>query len=258
MWLLLRGRRRTWSTSSSLCVAGTRHLEHFGQPPRFAWQVQHLEHLRLRFAWQAQHLEQLRAHGAWQGQHLEHLHIEVGGSSGDEVIAFGHRLVLRGRRNTWSISGWFCVAGAALGASPGSCLRGRCSTWSTSGSFCVAGAALEASQLRIARHFFRAETIHTTPSTLHHQTQHHQHTHIIYTTSSNTTLSTHTHTPFAPHHQHNIINTTSSTHHHLHNTIDTTPATQHHQHNTMYTTSSNTGRCNTWSTAIVPLLPHSC
>ena len=34
---------------------------------------------------------------AWQAQHLEHL-----------------RLVLRGRRSTWSISGSFCVAGAAL------------------------------------------------------------------------------------------------------------------------------------------------
>ena len=99
--------------------------------------------------------------------------------------------------------------------------RGKCSTWSTSGSFCVAGAALEASQLRIARHFFRSQTIHTTPSTLRHQTQHHQHTHIIYTTSS------------TQHHQHNLTNTSPSTQHHLHNSINTTPSTQHHLHYTI-------------------------
>ena len=55
-------------------------------------------------------------------------------------------------------------------------------------------------------------------------------------------------------HQHNTINTTSSTQHHLHDTINTTPSTQHHLHNTIYTTSSHTGRCSTWSTAILPLL----
>ena len=43
---------------------------------------------------------------------------------------FGRRVVLCGKRSTCSISGSFCVAGAALGAS--------------SGSFCVAGAALGA------------------------------------------------------------------------------------------------------------------
>ena len=54
--------------------------------------------------------------------------------------------------------------------------------------------------------------------------------------------------------QGNTINTTSSTQHHLHDTINTTPSTQHHLHNTIYTTSSHTGRCSTWSTAILPLL----
>ena len=74
--------------------------------------------------------------------------------------------------------------------------------------------------------------------------------------------STHTHHLhyISIHQQHHIINTTSSTHHHLQNTIYTTPSTQHHPHNTIYTdtTSSNIGRCSTWSTAILPLLPHSC
>ena len=83
--------------------------------------------------------------------------------------------------------------------------------------------------------------IYTPPST-----QHHLH-YIVNTTPS--TLH---------HHQRNIINTTASTHHHLHNTIYTTPSTQHHLHSTIYTTSSHTGRRSTWSTAILPLLPHSC
>ena len=82
--------------------------------------------------------------------------------------------------------------------------------------------------------------IYTSPSTQHHL-------HNIVNT-----------TPSTLHHQHNIINTTSSTHHHLHNTIYTTPSTQHHPHSTTCTTSSHIGRCSTWSTAILPLLPHSC
>ena len=61
---------------------------------------------------------------AWQGQHLEHLHIDVGGSlaTGDangrrQAQHLEHfRLVLRGRRNTWSTSGSFCLAGTAVGA----------------------------------------------------------------------------------------------------------------------------------------------
>ena len=127
-----------------------------------------------------------------------------------------------------------CVAGAALGASPARfawqaqhlehlrlVLRGRRSTWSISGSFCRAGAALEASQLHIARHFFKAQTSPTPPSTLHLQTHHHQ-DNTIYTT------------PSTLHHQHNTIyttssNTTSSTQLHQHITIYKTPSTQHHQ-----------------------------
>ena len=101
-------------------------------------------------------------------------------------------------------------------------------------------------------------TIYTTSSTHHHlhntsyttpPTLHRQH---------NMINTHHLHYIINKRHQHNLINTTSSTHHHLHNTIYTTPSTQHHLHNTIYTTSSHTGRCSTWSTAILPLLPHSC
>ena len=149
----------------------------------------------------------------------------------------------------------FCVAGAALGASParlawqaqhsghiGFVFRGRLSTWSTF----MAGAASGAPQARFAwqvqhlehlrlglttsrcstgsisvaycRAFFTAQTIHTPPSTLHHQTHHHQ-DNTISTTSSTQS------------HQHNLINTSPSTQHHLHNTIYTTSSTQHHLHN---------------------------
>ena len=147
--LVLRGRRSTWSTSGSFCVAGAA----LGAPPaRFAWQAQHLEYLRFvlcgrgstwstfievggslatsddfgrrvagaalggaspaRFAWQAQHMEYLRF-VLWQAQHL-HRGPRKSATSDD----FGRRLVLHGRRSTWSTSGSFCVAGAALGACP--------------------------------------------------------------------------------------------------------------------------------------------
>ena len=182
--------------------------------------------------------------------------IEVHGSPAT-IDYFGRRLVLCGRRSTWSTSGSFCVAGAALGAPQAGFAWHVQHLGRTSGSFCVAGAVVEASQLRIAGHFFRAQTIHTTPSTLHHQTHHHQdntisttsstqshqhnlintspsaqhHLHnTIYTTSS-TTPSTHPIyvTSSTQHHQHNFINTSPSTKHHLHNTINTTPSTLHHQ-----------------------------
>ena len=71
---------------------------------------------------------------------------------------YGRRLLLRGKRSTWSTSVSFCVAGAVLGATRERSaevrqvqhlehfrliLRGRRSA-STSVSFCVAGAALGA------------------------------------------------------------------------------------------------------------------
>ena len=88
--LVSRGRRNTWSTSGSFCVAG----EALGAPPV------HSEHLRFvvcgrRSTWST--------------------FIEVGGSLATSD-AFGRRLVLHGRRSTWSTSDSFCEAGAALGA----------------------------------------------------------------------------------------------------------------------------------------------
>ena len=196
-----------------------------------------------------------QCHFAWQVQHLEHLSLILRGrcstrstSSGSPATIeyYGRRLLLRGRCSTWSTSFSFCVTCAALGAPPSHfawqvqqleqlsvILRGRRSTWSTWVSFCVAGAALEPAY----------------PSAHLHNT--------IYTTSSNTSSSTR-------HHLHYIINTTSSTQPHTHITVYIilhTPFTQHHPHSTIYTTfttSSHTGRCSTWSTAILPLLPHSC
>ena len=117
----LRGKRSIWSTSGC-----------------FAWQVQHLEHLRFVLRGSC---------STWT------TFIEVRGSP-VTIDYFGRHLVLCGRRSTWSTSGSFCVAGAALGAPPARfawqvqhlehlrlVLRGRRSTWSTSGSFCVAGGA---------------------------------------------------------------------------------------------------------------------
>ena len=182
----------TLGATSFFCVAGAA----LGAPQvRFAWQAQHLEHLH----------RGLRKSGdewwlwapppfAWQAQHLEHL-----------------RFVLRGRRSTWNTFIEVCGSPATSDDfGRRLVLRRRCSTWSTSGWFCMAGAALEASQLRFAGHFLKAQTIHTTPSTLHHhQTHHHQ----------DNTIST---TPSTQSHQHITIYTTSSTQHHLHYIINTT------------------------------------
>ena len=92
----LRCRRGIWSPSGSFCVAGAA----LGAPlAPFALRAGScstfievrgslatwLHWAPLRFAWQAQHLGPIR-------------------------------LVLRGRRSTWSPCGSFCVAGAALGA----------------------------------------------------------------------------------------------------------------------------------------------
>ena len=103
--IVLRGRRSTWSASASFCVAGPRKPSDIGllwAPPRFAWQAQHLQQLRLvlrgrRSPWST--------------------FIDVHGSPAT-IDYFGRRIVLRGRRSTCSSSGSFCVAGAALGAAP--------------------------------------------------------------------------------------------------------------------------------------------
>ena len=125
--LLARGRRSTWSTSGSFCMAGAAlgapSLEVGGSLAtsdangrRFVW-------CGRRNAWSTSGsigvagaaLGAPRACFAWQAQHSEHLHIEVGGSPA-MIDANGRRFVLRGRRSTWSTSGSVCVACATLGA----------------------------------------------------------------------------------------------------------------------------------------------
>ena len=182
------------------------------------------------------------------------------------------RLVLRDRRSTWSTSGSFCVAGAALGAPPAH------SAWQVQHwkhlSCVLRGNCLEDHLHSIinttpATHHHLHNIINATPSPHHHlhsiinttpPTHHHLHI-IIYTASS-------THHHPHQHHQHCTISTTynitPSTKHRLHNVINTTPSTPHHLHNTIYTTPSTQPhlhyiiRCSAWSTAILPLLPHSC
>ena len=80
--LVLRGRRNTWSASGSFCMAGAA-----------------LGASQVRFC--------VGRRSTWS------TFIEVGGSLATSD-AFGRRLLLCGRRSTWSISGSFCVAGAAL------------------------------------------------------------------------------------------------------------------------------------------------
>ena len=240
--LVLRGRRSAWSTSGSVCVAGAA----LGAPPaRFAWQAQHFEHLH-RGRWKSgdEWCEWAPPRFAWQAQHLGHL-----------------RLVLHGRRSTCSIS-IELVFRLATSACDLEHLRlvlcGRCSTWkhlrlrivfaelsiihTTPSTLSVAGA----NTCTINTHIiYRYRCINTTSSTQPHQHITHLHNTIlhntIYTTPSTRHSSTHTsstqyHLHYiikSKHHQHNIINTTSSTQPHQHITIYTTPPTQYHLHNTI-------------------------
>ena len=167
--------------AASFCVAGAALAASLA---RFAWQVQHLEHLRLVFAWQAQHLEHLHrgpqkfgdkwwlwapARFAWQAQHLEHLRYVLRGrrsaparfawqahqALGVPQVRFAWQaqhlehltLVLCGRRSTWSTV--IDVRGSLATSDDFGhrvLLRGKSSTWS--GSFCVAGAPLGVPQVR--------------------------------------------------------------------------------------------------------------
>ena len=230
-------------------------------PPTLHHQKQHHQHNISNTTPSRQHHQHNTINTSSSTQHHQHNTINTKVGWSPATIEYrGRRLRLRGRHSTWSTSVSFvwqvqqaehlsfflrgrcsmrstsrevrcvCVAGAFCVAQ--SHLRGRRSTWSTSVSFWV---IYTTPSTQHHLHYI----VNTTPSTLHQQTQHHQQT--------SSTL----------HHQHSIINTTSSTHHHLHNTIYTTPS-QHHPHNTIYTTSSHTARCSAWSTAILPLLPHSC
>ena len=215
--LILHGRRSTWSTSVSFCVAGAAR----GAPPERSAEVRRGlsnycgRRLRLRgrrSTWSTS--VSFSVAGAARGAPPERSAEVRRGLSN----YCGRRLRLRGRRSTWSTSVSF--------------LRGKCSTRSTSVSFCVAGAVHGAPAERSAEvrrrlstvmgsfkgscsiiipfctstHHHLHNTIYTPPSTLHrrHST--------IYTTSSITTSSTHT------------IYTTSS---------NTTSSTQPHQHITI-------------------------
>ena len=155
-------------------------------PARFAWQAQHLEHLRFVCVAGAALMEHLRL--VLRGRRSTWSSFTVRGSPATSD-AFGRRLVLRGRRSTWSTSGSFAWRAQehlrlvlrgrrSTWSTSGSFLRGRHSTWSsftvrgspatsdafgrrlvlrgmrstwsTSGSFCVACAALGAPQVRFA------------------------------------------------------------------------------------------------------------
>ena len=176
-------------------------------------------------------LEARQSHFAWQAQHLEHLRLILRGkcstwSTSREVCGIqycGRRLRLRGRHSTWSTSVSCCVAGAALGA-PQSHFP-----WQVQHAELHRGPTIEYRYGKLQRfllnhltllHIYTSPSTHhhlhyivdTTPSTLHHQTQHHQHT------------------PSTLHRQHITIYITPSTQHHLHNIIHTTPSTLQVQH----------------------------
>ena len=144
-----------------------------------------------------------QSHFAWQVQHSEHLSV-----------------ILRGRSSTWSTSMSFCVAGAALGATPERSAEARRQSGDDWVLWAPAAFAWQVQHLEHLSVILRGRcstrnTIYTTSSTRNHPTQAHQHITIYIT-------------PSTQHHLHNTIYTTSSTQHHLHYIIHTTPSTLHH------------------------------
>ena len=229
--LILRGRRSTWSTSVSFCVAGAA----LGAPPSpfcaaSAARGETSAEVRRGLSTvdagcvcvAGTALGAPQPHFAWQAQHLEHL-----------------SLILRGRCCTRSTSVSFCVAGAARGAPAERSAEVRRRLSTVMGSF--KGSCSIIIPFCTSTHHHLHTTISTTLSTQHH---------LHYIIKHNIINTHHLHYII----KHNIINTTSSTHHHLNNTIYTTPPAQHHPPNTHHLHY----RCSTWSTAILPLLPHSC
>ena len=114
---ILRGRRSTWSTSVSFCVAGAVR----GAPPERSTEVRRGlsnycgRRLRLRgrrSTWSTS--VSFSVAGAARGAPPERSAEVRRGLSN----YCGRRLRLRGTRSTWSTSVSFCVAGAALGAPP--------------------------------------------------------------------------------------------------------------------------------------------
>ena len=157
---------------------------------------------------------------AWQAQHLEHL-----------------RLVLRLRCCVHDM-GALCQVSTDFAATERahSCAE-KTSTMRPSQPMGTALVCFSSCSTILpfctSTHHHLHNTIYITPSTLHRQ---HNTVNTIYTTSSNTTSSTHTHTPSTLHHQQ-----TSSTQPHQHITIYKyykTPSTQHHLHNIIHTTPS--------------------
>ena len=104
--VVLRGRRSTWSISSSFCVAGAAH----GAPQVlvFAWQAQHLEHLRVvlrgrrstsstsgLFCVAGAAVGAPPACFAWQAQRLEHLRVVLRGTTSSYYKASQYYFVLQ-------------------------------------------------------------------------------------------------------------------------------------------------------------------
>ena len=150
----MRGRRSTWSTSVSFCVASAAR----GAPPERSAEVRR----RLSivgagcFCVAGAALGASPSHFAWQVQQAEHL--KRGPRSPATIEYCGRRLLVCGRRITWSTSVPFCVAGAARGAPPERSVevRRRLSTVGA-GYICVAGAALGAPQCHFAWQVQHAE-----------------------------------------------------------------------------------------------------
>ena len=152
--LLLRGRRRTWSTSGSFCVAGAA----LAAPPQSSAEVRR----------QVSTMDAgcFCVAGAALGAHLRLVlpgrrstSAKVGRSLATSEY-YGRQLLLRGRCSTCSTSGSFFFGRRSTCSTSRSAevrrqvstmlLCGRCRTWSTSGSSCVAGAALAAPQCHFA------------------------------------------------------------------------------------------------------------
>ena len=267
---VLRGKRSIWSTSREVCGTWSTSVSFAWQVVSFCVEVQHLEH--------HPHNTIYTTSSDTPSSTQHHLHNTINTSSSTprtqhhlHDIIINRRFVLRGKRSIWSTS------------------REVCGTWSTSVSFAwqVVSFCVEVQHLEHHPHNTIYTTSSDTPSsTQHHlhntintssptpRTQHHLHDIIInrrfvlrgkrsiWSTSREVCGTWSTSVSFAwqvvsfcvevqhlEHHPHNTIYTTSS---------DTPSSTQHHLHNTIHTTSSHTGRCTTWSTAILPLLPLSC
>ena len=187
-------------------------------------------------------------------QHHQHIIINTTHTINTEVrgnqatIQYcGHRLRFRGRHSTWSTSVSFCVASAALGAPPSHfasqaqhlehlrpILRGRCSTRSISREVRGSPATIEYCgrrlRLRCRRSTWSTSVSFCMAGAARRAPQFHYAWQVLHAEHLQRGPRKPGDDPFS------------------------IPFIQHHPHNTIYTTASHTGRCSTWSTAI---LPHS-